>query len=108
MRHACRTDTTHKEGARALDLLGFVYKDTSRSGDGLEDYIVAIPHRKVSAFWCVLEMKTPMNKTNDDVRPSQFTEKQREWHEKTAHLPRIVATGFLDALEKLRKMAGME
>lgn len=102
MRRASRTDANHREGARALDLMGFPYLDTHAAGGGLEDYIFAVQPKGRPSFWCMLEMKCIEYKNTGYYR---HTKAQREWMLKTASLPRIVATGFEDALAKLRALA---
>lgn len=98
---ARRTDTTHKEVLRALKLLGLPYRDLSGTGGGVQDLLVGLP----TLTWVLVEVKTLKNKRGT-IKPSQFTKRQREWYAKSEGFPRLVVTGFADALEKLREMGG--
>lgn len=108
---ARRTDTVHKDVLRALKMLGLPYRDLSATGGGVQDLLVGVPSimtgglRMPFPSWLLVEVKTPQNKRGT-VKPSQFTNKQREWYAKSAGFPRLVVTGFEDAVEKLREMMG--
>lgn len=102
---ARRTDAKHKEVARAIDRLGLQKKDLSRTGGGVGDFLVPIRPRLADPFWLEVEVKTPRNKRGE-ATPSQFTPAQKKWYAETEGLPRIVVTGFEDAIRKLREMMG--
>lgn len=109
---ARRTDTTHREVLRALKMLGLPYRDLSATGGGVQDLLVGVwgsiragDFDRREPRWILVEVKTPQNKRGT-VKPSQFTDKQREWYAKSAGFPRLVVTGFEDAVEKLRDMMG--
>lgn len=115
---AKRTDTRHAEVARAFKLLGLSYMDTSGAGNGLEDYIVAIPGStegptafnplrfKHPPYWLVCEVKTRRNKTGK-ITCSQYTDSQIAWRAKTEGWPRITVISFEDAFNQLRALTGL-
>jgi hypothetical protein len=109
-----RTDVKHKDCVRAVKLLGLPHRSLHTVGGGVGDIIVLIPGRQPNQFnplsfppyWLELEVKTPQNKTNDDIWNSQYTDAQKEWREQTKDAPRETVTGFEDTLLKLRARMG--
>ncbi len=121
---AKRTDVKHKECVRAVKLLGLPHRSLHTVGGGVGDLVVLMPARSqemeaatpyrpnypvyvhLPPYWLELEVKTPQNKTNDDIWNSQYTDAQKEWREQTKGAPRETVTGFEDTLTKLRARMG--
>jgi len=100
-----RTDTKHREVARAIELVCGAKKDLSATGGGVGDFLAPMRPRSRPPFWLEVEVKTPRNKRGEATE-SQFTPAQKKWYAATEGLPRIVVTGFEDALRQLRELMG--
>lgn len=111
---ARRTDSNHRAVLDAIRMLGYPCMSLHAHGGGLEDIIVGLrcpadkPHCPCNSpghrRWVLVECKVP-NKSGG-VKPSKFTDAQREWYAQTEGFPRLVVTSAQDAVEQIRRMAG--
>ncbi len=103
-----RTDSNHRAVLDAIRMLGYPCMSLHAHGGGLEDIIVGLRCPQlfcdVHKRWVMVEVKVP-NKSGG-VKPSKFTDAQREWYAQTEGFPRLVVTSAQDAVDKLRKLAG--
>jgi hypothetical protein len=106
---AKRTDSNHRAVVAAIRALGCAVKSLHTQGGGVEDLLVGIEYDTRTFMgrataWVLIEIKVP-NKSGS-VKPSKFTQAQRDWYLETEGFPRLVVTSAQDAVDQLRRLQG--